>query len=53
MHGAASENSEPMTFRPVDIGQDLRLTIGSVNLAEFFLSFVSAGVFAMLLTKSS
>lgn len=33
-------------------GHDPRLTIGSVNLAEFFLTFVSAGVFAMLVTES-
>ena len=28
------------------------MTIGSVNLAEFFLTFVSAGVFAMLVGES-
>lgn len=34
-------------------GHDPRLTIGSVNLTEFCLSFVRAGVFAMLVTESS
>lgn len=33
-------------------GHDPRLTIGSANLAEFFLTFVSAGVFVMLVTES-
>ncbi len=37
-----------VTTTLVGTGQDPRLTIGSVNLAEFFLTFVSAGVFTLL-----
>lgn len=37
-----------VTTTLVGTGNDPRITIGSVNLAEFFLTFVSAGVFAML-----
>ena len=37
-----------MTTTLVGTGQDPRTTIGSVNLAEFFLTFVSAMVFAIL-----
>jgi uncharacterized membrane protein YfcA len=38
-----------VTTTLVGTGQDPRLTIGSVNLAEFFLTFISAGVFAVLI----
>lgn len=41
-----------VTTTLVGTGQDPRMTIGSVNLAEFFLTFVSAGVFAMLVGES-
>ena len=37
-----------VTTTLVGTGHDPRTTIGSVNLAEFFLTFVSAGVFTML-----
>ena len=37
-----------VTTTLVGTGNDPRLTIGSVNLAEFFLTLISAGVFAML-----
>jgi uncharacterized membrane protein YfcA len=37
-----------VTTTLVGTGQDPRTTIGSVNLAEFFLTFVSATVFAVL-----
>ena len=37
-----------VTTTLVGTGQDPRTTIGSVNLAEFFLTFVSAMVFAIL-----
>lgn len=41
-----------VTTTLVGTGQDPRMTIGSVNLAEFFLTFVSAGVFALLVGES-
>jgi uncharacterized membrane protein YfcA len=41
-----------VTTTLVGTGHDPRMTIGSVNLAEFFLTFVSAGVFAMLVSES-
>ncbi len=41
-----------VTTTLVGTGNDPRMTIGSVNLAEFFLTFVSAGVFAMLVSES-
>jgi uncharacterized membrane protein YfcA len=41
-----------VTTTLVGTGNDPRLTIGSVNLAEFFLTFVSAGVFAMLVDEN-
>ncbi len=41
-----------VTTTLVGTGQDPRTTIGSVNLAEFFLTFASAGVFAMLVGES-
>ena len=41
-----------VTTTLVGTGQDPRMTIGSVNLAEFFLTFVSAGVFAMLVGEN-
>ena len=41
-----------VTTTLVGTGQDPRTTIGSVNLAEFFLTFVSAGVFAMLVAEN-
>ncbi|MGR6806063.1 sulfite exporter TauE/SafE family protein [Sphaerotilus natans] len=41
-----------VTTTLVGTGSDPRTTIGSVNLAEFFLTFVSAGVFAMLVGES-
>ncbi len=37
-----------VTTTLVGTGHDPRMTIGSVNLAEFFLTFVSAGVFTWL-----
>lgn len=37
-----------MTTTLVGTGQDPRTTIGSVNLAEFFLTFVSAGLFMFM-----
>jgi uncharacterized membrane protein YfcA len=37
-----------VTTTLVGTGQDPRTTIGSVNLAEFFLTFVSAGLFTWL-----
>ncbi len=37
-----------VTTTLVGTGHDPRMTIGSVNLAEFFLTFVSAGVFTLL-----
>ncbi len=41
-----------VTTTLVGTGHDPRTTIGSVNLAEFFLTFVSAGVFAMLVDEA-
>jgi uncharacterized protein len=41
-----------VTTTLVGTGSDPRMTIGSVNLAEFFLTFISAGVFAMLVGES-
>ena len=41
-----------VTTTLVGTGHDPRTTIGSVNLAEFFLTFVSAGVFAMLVDET-
>ena len=41
-----------VTTTLVGTGNDPRMTIGSVNLAEFFLTFVSAGVFAMLVDQN-
>ncbi len=40
-----------VTTTLVGTGQDPRTTIGSVNLAEFFLTFVSAGVFTLLVQE--
>lgn len=37
-----------VTTTLVGTGQDPRTTIGSVNLAEFFLTFLSAGLFTLL-----
>lgn len=42
-----------VTTTLVGTGHDPRLTIGSVNLAEFFLTFISAGVFAVLIGDQS
>jgi len=41
-----------VTTTLVGTGNDPRMTIGSVNLAEFFLTFVSAGVFTLLVGES-
>ncbi len=41
-----------VTTTLVGTGNDPRMTIGSVNLAEFFLTFVSAGVFAVLVGEN-
>ena len=41
-----------VTTTLVGTGHDPRTTIGSVNLAEFFLTFVSAGVFTLLVGES-
>jgi uncharacterized membrane protein YfcA len=41
-----------VTTTLVGTGNDPRMTIGSVNLAEFFLTFISAGVFAMLVDEN-
>jgi len=41
-----------VTTTLVGTGQDPRTTIGSVNLAEFFLTFISASVFAMLIDET-
>ena len=41
-----------VTTTLVGRGQDPRTTIGSVNLAEFFLTFVSAGVFTLLIDEA-
>jgi uncharacterized membrane protein YfcA len=41
-----------VTTTLVGTGNDPRTTIGSVNLAEFFLTFVSAGVFSMLVEEA-
>lgn len=41
-----------VTTTLVGTGNDPRMTIGSVNLAEFFLTFISAGVFAMLVNEN-
>lgn len=41
-----------VTTTLVGAGNDPRTTIGSVNLAEFFLTFVSAGVFTLLVGES-
>jgi len=40
-----------VTTTLVGTGQDPRTTIGSVNLAEFFLTFASAAVFAGLVEE--
>jgi uncharacterized protein len=42
-----------VTTTLVGTGNDPRTTIGSVNLAEFFLTFISAGVFALLIGDES
>lgn len=42
-----------VTTTLVGTGHDPRQTIGSVNLAEFFLTFISAGVFAVLIGDQS
>ena len=42
-----------VTTTLVGTGNDPRITIGSVNLAEFFLTFISAGVFAVLIGDQS
>jgi uncharacterized membrane protein YfcA len=41
-----------VTTTLVGTGHDPRMTIGSVNLAEFFLTFVAAGVFTMLVPEA-
>ncbi|KPF46000.1 hypothetical protein IP87_04940 [beta proteobacterium AAP121] len=41
-----------VTTTLVGTGHDPRTTIGSVNLAEFFLTFVSAGVFSLLVEQT-
>ncbi len=41
-----------VTTTLVGTGHDPRTTIGSVNLAEFFLTFVSAGVFSLLVEQA-
>jgi uncharacterized protein len=41
-----------VTTSLVGTGHDPRMTIGSVNLAEFFLTFISAGVFTLLVSES-
>jgi uncharacterized protein len=41
-----------VTTTLVGTGHDPRTTIGSVNLAEFFLTFVSAGVFTLLVDEA-
>ena len=41
-----------VTTTLVGRGHDPRTTIGSVNLAEFFLTFVSAGVFTLLVDEA-
>jgi hypothetical protein len=41
-----------VTTTLVGTGHDPRTTIGSVNLAEFFLTFVSAGVFSLLVDEA-
>jgi uncharacterized membrane protein YfcA len=41
-----------VTTTLVGTGHDPRTTIGSVNLAEFFLTFVSAGVFTLLVEET-
>lgn len=41
-----------VTSTLVGTGQDPRTTIGSVNLAEFFLTFVTAGAFAVLVDQT-
>ncbi|MFN4265574.1 MAG: sulfite exporter TauE/SafE family protein [Aquabacterium sp.] len=41
-----------VTTTLVGTGQDPRTTIGSVNLAEFFLTFISAMVFAILVDEA-
>ena len=41
-----------VTTTLVGTGQDPRTTIGSVNLAEFFLTFVAAGVFSLLVDET-
>jgi len=40
-----------VTTTLVGTGQDPRTTIGSVNLAEFFLTFTVAGIFAVLVDE--
>src|SRR5574343_432120 len=40
-----------VTTTLVGTGHDPRTTIGSVNLAEVFLTFISAGVFALLIDE--
>ena len=41
-----------VTTTLVGTGHDPRTTIGSVNLAEFFLTFVAAGVFSLLVDET-
>lgn len=41
-----------VTTTLVGTGHDPRTTIGSVNLAEFFLTFASAGVFTLLVQEA-
>lgn len=41
-----------VTTTLVGSGHDPRTTIGSVNLAEFFLTFVTAGVFTLLIDQT-
>lgn len=41
-----------VTTTLVGTGQNPRTTIGSVNLAEFFLTFVSAGLFTLLVEET-
>jgi uncharacterized protein len=42
-----------VTTTLVGTGHDPRMTIGSVNLAEFFLTFITAGVFAILMADEN
>ena len=41
-----------VTTTLVGTGHDPRTSIGSVNLAEFFLTFVAAGVFSLLVDET-